>query len=193
MAGTDELEAMDAIRHQYERSGVRGYYEAEGATYRNPHDAAVCAVVSQCVARWNLDLSNVLDLACGSGEVTLALRGAGCDSIEGVDPFTGRAYLERTGLQARELSFEQIAAGALEGECHSLIVCSYALHLLEKSRLPGVLVQLAMAAPVLLVLTPHKRPDIRPDWGWSLEDEFVAEHVRARLYHANLALREKVP
>lgn len=126
----------------------------------------------------------MLDLATGSGEITLALRELGVKHIDAIDPFTYHAYLERTGQPAGRESFEQIAAGALSGRRYSLVVCSFALHLIEESRLPKVCYQLSTIAKQLLVLTPHKRPQIRPEWGWELNYEMVVQRVRARFYHA---------
>lgn len=174
--------AEEPIRQQYERYGARGFYEQFGARYRNPHERAVRHAVQAAVTTWKLDLSRVLDLACGSGEVTLALREQGAPAVEGVDPYTGAAYQARTGQSAETLSFEDIAAGALDGRRYSLVVCSYALHLLEPSRLPRLAYQLSRAAAALLVLTPHKRPDLRPEWGWQLAGEMVVERVRTRHY-----------
>ena len=77
-----------------------------------------------------------------------------------------------------------MAAGGLEGRAYSLIVCSFALHLLALSRLPRLAYQLSRLAPALLVLTPHKRPELRPDWGWQLSGELRVARVRARLYYA---------
>jgi SAM-dependent methyltransferase len=173
-----------SIRKEYEKHGVRGYYEQFGDTYRNPHETAIRSALQEGLSRWHVDLSNVLDLACGSGEVTLVLQELGCTTIEGIDPFTVEAYRARTGTQAEPFTFEQIAEGALEGRQYSLIVCSFALHLLPASRLPVLAYQLARIAPVLIVLTPHKRPHLREAWGWRLEDEIVASRVRARLYRS---------
>lgn len=180
------MASTEAIRKQYERHGVQGFYERDGASYRNPHEEGIQAALRSCISRWTLSLQRTLDLACGSGEVTLALLDLGCDGIEGLDPFTGDAYYRRTGRKARELSFEGIAEGALAEERYSLVICSYALHLCAVSRLPGLLVQLGLVAPDLIVVTPHKRPEIRRDWGWGLVDEFVADRVRSRLYHSLL-------
>ena len=127
-----------AIRTAYEQYGVRGFYERFGATYRNPHEQAVVAALGQAVARWSIRLDRVLDLACGSGEATLALRALGAARIEGIDPYTYAAYDARTGGTAERLTFEQIAAGALAGRQYSAIVCSFALHLVEPSRLPAL-------------------------------------------------------
>ena len=172
---------MDAIRPQYDEHGVAGYYADFGATYRNPHEPIIQRLLQDVALGWRLDLTNVLDLACGSGEVTLALRELGA-TVTGMDPYTQAAYLERTGLIAEPFSFEDIAAGVLEGRDYSLIVCSFALHLAEVSRLPMLLQQLARISPTLVVLTPHKRPTLRPEWGWNLGNEVLEDRVRARRY-----------
>jgi SAM-dependent methyltransferase len=173
-----------SIRAEYERHGVAGYYQQFGAAYRNPHEQAVRRALQAAVLAWDLDLGRVLDLACGSGEATLALRELGTGQVEGVDPFSGAAYQARTGSPAEALTFEAIAAGGLEGRRFSLIVCSYALHLLAPSRLPRLAYQLSRLAPALLVLTPHKRPVLRAEWGWQLAGELRVERVRLRRYHS---------
>jgi 2-polyprenyl-3-methyl-5-hydroxy-6-metoxy-1,4-benzoquinol methylase len=174
--------AAESIRVGYEAHGTRRYYEKFGGDYRNPHEPVIRRSLERVAREWELDLSNVLDLAAGSGEVTLALRELGASAIHGIDPHTSEAYAQRTGHPAERLTFEQIAAGALEGRCFSLIACSFAMHLCEPSRLPALLLQLARCGTTLLVLTPHKRPDIREAWGWRLEHELLIERVRSRLY-----------
>ena len=177
----------EALRHLYERHGVEGYYAQFGDQYRNPHEQRVRAALHAAVAAWQPDLSRVLDLACGSGEATLALREVGAGSVDGIDPYTAGAYQSRTGRPSENFTFEAIAAGALAGRRYSLVVCSYALHLLEPSRLPRLAYELSRLAPGLLILTPHKRPLIRPEWGWQLAGEQVVERVRARLYTSESA------
>lgn len=182
MADSDK--PVRPIRAEYERLGVERFYTQHGAEYVNLHEDVLRDVLRSAVERWSPDLSRVLDLACGSGEATLALRPLGAGRIDGVDPYTGAAYLSRTGQVAEALTFEDVAAGALAGRRYSLIVCSFALHLVEPSRLPLVAYQLSQVSPALLLLTPHKRPVLRRDWGWRLHGEFVQERVRARLYLA---------
>lgn len=177
---------MTAIRHQYQQLGVRAFYEAHGATYRNPHEAAIAAALTVAHQTWALDLRHVLDLACGSGEATLTLQTLGAEKITGVDPFTAPAYQARTGAPAQPWTFEQIAAGALAGQRYTSIVCSYALHLLEGSRLPQLCWQLSQLAPTLLILTPHQRPHIKADWGWHLAEEIRVNRVRVRLYKVEM-------
>jgi len=175
-----------SIRSRYESLGVDAFYRDEGDEYRNPHEEAIGRLLAQIVPAWNLDLTSVLDLAAGSGEVTLALRALGARRIVGIDPFTFRAYAKRTGDVAQRLTFAQIAAGVLQGRQYSLIVCSFALHLCEASRLPGVAQELSRMAPALLLIMPHKRPALRPEWGWTLTEEKVVERVRARVYLSSL-------
>jgi SAM-dependent methyltransferase len=184
--GGEDAPPAPAIRHAYEEHGADAYYRAFGAGYRNPHERRVRAVLAAVVAAHGPDLSDVLDLACGSGEATLALRDLGAGRVEGADPYTGEAYRARTGADALPYSFADVAEGALArhraGRRYTLAVCSYALHLCPASWLPRVAWELARAAEVLVVVTPHKRPDLRPEWGWEELDEIVADRARARVY-----------
>jgi 2-polyprenyl-3-methyl-5-hydroxy-6-metoxy-1,4-benzoquinol methylase len=170
-----------AIRAAYQQYGVEGFYRRFGGSYRNPHERAIRAAIRAAAACWDLPLDRVLDLACGSGEATLALRELGA-SIDGIDPYTYQAYAERTGQAAERFTFEQIAAGALAGRGYTTIVCSFAMHLVAHSRLPALAMQLSLIAETLLILTPHKRPQLRPEWGWESAGELVVDRVRARLY-----------
>lgn len=182
----DPSEVERSIRGEYERLGADAYYRRHGSTYRNPHEDAVEHGLKQAVDRWRPDLSHVLDLAAGSGEVTLVLRSLGAGQVCGIDPYTAAAYEQRTGQAAERITFADVAGGALSGRAYSLIVCSFALHLCEESRLPRVATQLAMIAPQLWIVTPHKRPALQAAWGWSLLDEFVSERVRFRCHTSTL-------
>ena len=171
-----------SIRGEYAEHGVRPYYETHGATYRNPHEPIIREVLTLAVQTWRINLSHVLDLACGSGEVTLALRPLGAGKIEGIDPFIAQAYQDRTGQPAEPFTFEQIASGVLSGRQYGLIVCSFALHLVAVSWLPALCYELAQISPALLILTPHKRPIFKPEWGWNAPSELIHKRVRARLH-----------
>jgi hypothetical protein len=125
--------------------------------------------------------------------VSLAIRGTdfkpvshGSDTpatrIDATDPYTHDAYEHRTGQPCERHTFEDIAAGALRGRRYTLVVCSFAMHLVEESRLPALCWALGEISDRLLILTPHKRPHLRPEWGWSLTHEILHGRVRARLY-----------
>ena len=175
---------MNSIRPAYDDVGPDEYYRQHGGSYRNPHERAVAAALTRAVAEWSLDVSHVLDLACGSGEATLTLRACGADLVDGIDPYTADAYLARTGLIAEPLTFEMIAAGGLFGRRWSLIVCSYAMHLVAESRLPLLARRLADNTDHLVIVAPHKRPALQPTWGWTLADSFVSSRVHVRHYIA---------
>ena len=55
--------------------------------------------MDESLRRWPIDLSNVLDLAAGSGEITIALEERDVKKIHGIDPYTFEAFKSRTGLQ----------------------------------------------------------------------------------------------
>ena len=179
------LSDRPSIRAEYQARGVRGFYRGSGADYRNPHEPQLRRCIRAAVETWRPDLSHVLDLAAGSGEATLALRELGANRIDATDPYTVDAYAERTGTPAERLRFEDVAGGALAGRIYTLIVCSFALHLCEPSRLPAVAQQMSLVAGELLILTPHKRPLIKAAWGWNPVGEVVVERVRARFYRSN--------
>ena len=175
----------DAIRPQYDEHGATEYYRQFGATYRNPHEPVVRALIEQAAREFPFDkTARVLDLACGSGEATLALRESGCASVDGIDPFTGAAYLGRTGQQAESFTFEDVTRGVLASREYELCVCSFALHLAPASLLPNLSLQLAMVCKMLWVLTPHKRPYIKEEWGWEFRDEIILSRVRLRVYES---------
>lgn len=173
-----------SIRARYERHGADGFYREHAGEYVNPHEPEARHLIGLAVRKWTLDLSHVFDLAAGSGEATLALRELGAATVDACDPYLFAQYERRTGSPAERFSFADIAAGALAGRAYSVVVCSFALHLAEPSRLPAVCQQLSLVSPSLLILTPHKRPDIRPDWGWVKAGELVWARVRCRLYRS---------
>ena len=174
--------ALQPLSPAYERSGVKGFYEKHGAEYRNPHEPVISVILERIVRQSSLDLRRVLDLACGSGEATLVLRSLGAQEINGIDPYTGPAYQARTGQHAEALTFEAIAAGALSSRQYTLIVCSFALHLAPVSRLPALAYELSRLSETMVIVTPHKRPLLKAEWGWSLEEEILVDRVRGRLY-----------
>lgn len=171
----------DPIRHHYESDGVDGYYRRHGAAYRNPHEEAVQETLKYCL-NWGLDTTKVLDLGCGSGEVTLTLEAAGVQGIVGCDPYTGAAYLERVGRPCEPWSFKDLARGVLAEHQFSLMIASYVLHLCPESLLPRLAWELSQHAGHLLILSPHKRPVLEESWGWRLLREDYRERVRVRLF-----------
>ena len=169
-----------SIRAAYAAQGVIPYYETHGATYRNPHEAIIHECLDKVIVDWKVPLKNVLDLACGSGEVTTHIK---AKKVVGVDPFTNEAYYTRTGQTALPYTFDDIANGALQDSYFDVIICSFALHLVEESRLPGICYALAQVSQQLIIITPNKKPTI--SCGWTLIDDFVHKRVHTRYYLKN--------
>lgn len=168
----------EGVRNGYAKLGVDQYYELHNTDYRNPHEKVVKELIN--IAQGNgIVGSKVLDLCCGSGEVTMALNN--CE-VTGVDPYTSNAYCSRTGKKLIPLSFKDIAKGQLIGEYDS-VICSFALHLCPKSLLPMVLWRLGEVTSTLVIITPHKRPDCDNISGWILVDEILLHRVRMRIYY----------
>eukprot|EP00750_Incisomonas_marina_P015552 INCI18365.1.p1 GENE.INCI18365.1~~INCI18365.1.p1 ORF type:complete len:757 (+),score=98.09 INCI18365.1:25-2295(+) len=200
------------MRHNYDTHGVDGYYTSFGAEYKNPHDEPLRKSLGTALTKWSrenrgVSFEQTLDLACGSGEATLAIESwcsrnsvasspsaAGGSNlgknavvrIEGADPYTYDAYAKRVGRgPAERVSFADIQAGHLEGRRYSLIISSFALHLLtDKSQLWATMLQLSFVARHLIVMTPHKRPELQDKMGFVLLDEVREERIRVRLYQS---------
>ena len=189
--------ASHSFRKNYEK-GVEQFYESHGDHYRNPHEPVLRKIFRNLLGRWSRQISfrRTLDLACGSGEASLFVKEffekqgftvavgtvpeelpEGQDLtifIEGADPFTADAFEERLGVAASTYSFEDIEEGVLSdrGVRYDTIICSYALHLVEPTRMLGTCQQLAMSAAHLIVVTPHKKPDITVAMGWVATEEY---------------------
>ncbi|KZT56438.1 hypothetical protein CALCODRAFT_524292 [Calocera cornea HHB12733] len=106
------------------------------------------------------------------------------------DPFTAPAYTARTSRHCTPLSFADVADGCMpslvagdegrsgdvaSGEAPDatmmpqiidMVVSSFALHLCTPSELFALLYELSRKSTWLVVLAPHKKPEIKPGWGW---------------------------
>lgn len=149
---------MKDIRGLYESFGAENYYQEYGNEYKNPHEKEVQELVKRHFSRWDTS-GGVLDFCAGSGEVTRALLDCGCARVAGSDPYTFGLYEKNTGITCARWSFDDLLRGADMGR-YSLMICSFALHLCPEKDLFPVVWQLFAAAPVLAIITPHKRPEL---------------------------------
>lgn len=118
-----------SMRANYETMGVEAFYKQHGPAYRNPHDAAIRRALKLALSRWEtahpelVPFNRALDLACGSGEVTVAVQewlaardrwpAAGTVQLEAADPYTQASFKERVGRPCRSFSFEDVQNGCL--------------------------------------------------------------------------------
>lgn len=153
----------NSVRAGYEKLGVEGYYKNHNEDYSNPHFNIINALLSDYIKHNNIG-DNVLDLCCGSGEITSILNSVGDYHIDGLDPYTAPAYKKNTGKECLMYDFKDIVNGALENRRYNTIICSFAMHLCEQSMLNSLLYQLSTISENLIILTPHKRPEITQWW-----------------------------
>jgi len=126
------------------------------------------------------------------------------------DPYTYQAYINRIlskkeGTNTREsdlvlqsivkpnvfkYTFVDIVEGCFKDYHCDMILCSYALHLCtEKSLLQTLCWNLNLISSYLLIVTPHKRPEILSCWGWKLLYESVIDRIRFRLYQSQSSIQ----
>lgn len=166
------------IRLLYDEHGAEGYYRDHALEYENPHEPQVRALLERNFYR--LDCTGtVLDFAAGGGEVTLALRALGAADLAGCDPFTFALFEQKTGLPCLQYSFRDVLKNGLSAR-YSMIISSFALHLCPAKDLFPLTWNLFQAAPLLVVLTPHKRPELELLPGIALQWEDVVENARGK-------------
>lgn len=171
------------VRPGYDTLGPVGYYAAHADDYVNPHEPIVRRLVEAWIERHSPSTdTRILDLACGSGEISHVFLSHGFTQVTGVDPYTGPAYHRRTGQEPLPHDFIEISKGRLDNMSFDAVFCSFALHLADVGLLPQICLRLAQISPLLVILTPHKRPEIKPAWGWRLTEEVLADRVRLRHY-----------
>ncbi|MCC7466809.1 MAG: hypothetical protein IT261_11090 [Saprospiraceae bacterium] len=166
------------IRPLYDQYGADGYYQAFSDAYENPHFPQISALLQRNLYRMETS-GGVLDFSAGGGEVSKVLVEAGIQGVSGCDPYTHELYRKNTGLPCLELSFKEVIRSGLPGT-YSLIISSFALHLCPEKDLFPLVWNLFQSAPLLVVLTPHKRPELAQLAGVELLWQDVVENERGK-------------
>lgn len=177
-------EALDSIYDKYRKYGVKNYYEQFGDEYQNPHKKNLYDAFQYVIDNWNVPYNSVLDMSAGSGEVTTVLMKNGFNNIEGSDPHTCSLYQKNTNKKCSNLSFNDIINGKLQKK-YNTIICSYALHLCERSKLPNLIWQLSLSCNNLLIFEPTKYPEIKQDWGFTLKKFDKFKNIKIYWYTKN--------
>ena len=167
-------------------NGVEEYYKENSEKYINPHNIFIdeCIKLLINIVKFN---GPILDLCCGSGEVTSALQKLKIDDLKivGCDPFTSELYLKNHKLECYKFSFDDIINQCFEGHRYGMVICSYALHLCKKSKLKLVCLSLKNISDILCIITPHKKPVITTEMGWILIHEFRRGKSKMNVYINN--------
>ncbi|MFM7154625.1 MAG: hypothetical protein ACKOZV_10935 [Bacteroidota bacterium] len=167
-----------SIRPLYDQYGAEGYYQSQSDSYENPHLPLIERLLEQNNHRLDLK-GRVLDFAAGGGEVTRALVRMGVREIEGSDPFTWSLYEKNTGLTCHRFSFMDVVKNGLKGT-YSTIISSFAMHLCPQKDLFSLTWNLFQAAPLLVIITPHKRPELELLPGIELLWQDITEDDRGK-------------
>ena len=144
----------------YQKYGVENYYKNHGESYKNPHFQNLAYIFPKILKEIPINPeASILDLACGSGEITQLLikNGHNPSKIKGMDPYTSKNYEKTTGLTCLEKSFQDIIRGDLSEVHFDVIVCSYAVHLMKDEELFGFFTELASMTPRFIVISPNRK------------------------------------
>lgn len=172
---------MDAIINEYKKHGVDNFYRLHSHDYENPHKAVVEDLILDAKDKWHIN-GNVLDLCCGSGEVSNVLKDF---DVEGLDAYTKELYEKNTNNRCIQMTFKDIVRFGLE-KSYDNVICSYALHLCEKSMLPMLLYQISQASNNLFVVTPHKKPNCDGEF-FKEKDRIKKERTTIVWYESTMA------
>jgi len=172
------------IRNEYSKNGVDNFYINNADSYKNPHEDIIKEHLNNFfkINQFRKDIK-ILDLCSGSGEVSRILAENNFFNYKGCDPYMNDIYLKNIGKECLDYSFKDLAIGKLK-ENFDLIICSFALHLADKSMLDTILYQLSLCTDKLVILTPHKKPEIKNFF--NLKSEIYRNKVRFRYYEKSL-------
>jgi hypothetical protein len=148
---------MKHIRKLYEHLGVDKYYKDYGNQYQNPHSQQIEELIIK--NKNTLDYSAVLDFCAGGGEISWVLQELGYSNFIGSDPYTHQLYKKNLTQKCYQCSFDDVIKGKSEGK-YSCIICSFAMHLCDEQKLYPLVIQLFQHSKSLVILTPHKRPEL---------------------------------
>lgn len=167
------------VRDEYSKHGVDEYYLKHGNEYENPHFETVKTLLQR------ESISGlVLDLACGNGEATMCLDSSEV-SVVGCDPYLYDQYIANVDNICYNYSFDDVIDGKLENHDFDVVICSFAMHLCDSSKLNALLYQLARISRELIILTPNKKPEINDNY-WLQWKEVLLDRVRMRRYSSKL-------
>ena len=162
---------MKPIRKLYEQLGAQKYYQQYGDSYQNPHQEYIKQLLQANENR--LDYRQILDFCAGSGEVTTTIQKLGYDKSTASDPYTAVLFEQKTKQKCFSWSFDDVIKGHLVGK-YSSIICSFAMHLCEEEKLYPLVTNLFAHTNSIVIITPHKRPQLENLTGVILDfEDFV--------------------
>jgi len=166
---------MKDIRPIYEQLGVDYYYKNYPHSYQNPHEEQVRNLLLQ--NKDKIAYSSCLDFCAGGGEVSkVLLEWDNTIQLTASDPYTHQLYQKNIGRVCERWSFDEVIKHKIEARFDS-IISSFALHLCPLDKLFPLVYNLLQLAPQLVVISPHKQPDLSdyPQFELVFEDYSLTE------------------
>lgn len=153
---------MSSIHKEYEKLGVKNYYLTKGDVYINPHAKSIEEAVKQIIIPYLYNECRILDMCSGEGLITKILKDNPQVNINilGSDLYLHERYSKETNEKCLNLSFEDISKGYLLNYRFDFIICSFALHLCDKSILENLLYSLAYSTKSLIIISPTKNTKV---------------------------------
>lgn len=155
---------QSSVTEQYRDIGVNQYYSQFSETYENPHEKFVVKCLE---STFNPEWKSVLDLACGNGLVSKWVhRNHNANLIVGCDKFMSERYKKETGFDCYDLTFEEMTQDVTSIQKQfDVVICSYAIDLLDKSYIGALAWQLATIAKNVILIRPNNHVlDIHGCW-----------------------------
>ncbi len=167
---------MKAIRNEYADQGVETFYKTNATAYENPHFSYIESLLQKNKER--IDYTHILDFCSGGGEVTMALQKMGFPNSIGCDPYTHILFENNTKKPCFTYNFEDVVKGnftfdlpkydtpavpivsGCRSSIFSAIICSFAMHLCPDKMLQPLVLQLFSLSKHIVIITPHKRPEL---------------------------------
>ena len=147
------------IRDEYSKMGVDNFYKTQN--YTNPHLDTIQLCLDWVTTKINI--TSFIDLAAGNGEITTHLNKKGIYNGVGIDPYLCDKYKSKTGEECINLSFEDISKNGLD-ITKQTIICSYALHLCDKSYFNNLMYNLSTNCEYFILISPSKHPVINDNY-----------------------------
>lgn len=168
-----------SIRSEYEKSSPEKYYKTKSDEYENPHKERIQKCLDYLMDKINI--GRFLDLSSGDGLVTDYLENKGYKDFKLSDPYFYDIISSKWGKEKTiKLSFEDISKFGLD-ENFDTIICSYALHLCEKSYLNNLFYQLSKSCNYFVVISPSKYPIIDETF-FKIIDHKIIERSHIKIY-----------
>ncbi len=150
---------MRHLRLAYEEEGSEAYYQKNALAYQNPHEPQIRELIQRNAGK--VDYSRALDLCAGGGEVSRMWRELGYTGFCASDAYTHELYTQNLQLPCHSYSFDDFLRGKFTfPHTFTSIVCSFALHLCKEEYLFKITENLLAYTDNIVIITPHKRPEL---------------------------------